>query len=99
VHVVLGPASWIARGLPVLNLQALDFVFLASIVAGLLALRRLRLVEERGPSAAGVSLADVQAEIRAAVRSVSSVAGLRFLSSFPYGIVRRRPSDDDQGSG
>jgi MFS family permease len=95
VHLVLGPASWVARGLPVLDLQALDFVFLASIAAGLLALRRLRLVEERGPSAAGVSLADVQAEIRAAVRSVSSVAGLRFLSSFPYGIVRRRSAESD----
>jgi len=97
------PFAW-AGGVPVVDLQALDFVFAASVVFGLFAMRRLRLVEERGRSLAAVSFADIQNEMRAAVRGVSNVAGLRLISGFPYGTLRRTPrtgeeerSDDNDG--
>lgn len=92
------PFDW-ASGMPVLDLRALDFVFVVSIAAGLFALRKLRFVEERGRSRAAVSFSDIQGEMRAAVRGVSNVAGLRLLSSFPYGALGRRPREEDEASG
>jgi MFS family permease len=74
---------------PALQLQGLDLVFAAAVVVGFYALRRLAFVQERGSLKEKLPLSELAAEVRATVRSISNVAGLRPLSSFPYGILRR----------
>ena len=81
---------------PALQLRGLDLVFAAAVVVGFYALRRLALVQERGSLKEKLPLSELAAEVRTTVRSISNVAGLRPLSSFPYGILRRqRPPEAD----
>jgi hypothetical protein len=81
---------------PALNLHWLDFVFAAAVLVGIYAMRRLALVIESGSLKDKLPLSELTAEMRSTVRNISNVAGLRPLSSFPYGILRRRtPYKDD----
>jgi MFS family permease len=86
VSVALGGAGRLGR----VSLDGLDFLFMASFVSGAVALRLLARVEERGGVQEKEMFAELYAEIRATARSLSSVAGLRALSSFPYGLARLR---------
>ncbi len=80
---------------PALQLRGLDIVFGAAVVFGFYALRRLALVQERGSLKEKLPLSELAAEVRTTVRSISNVAGLRQLSNFPYGILRRQAPPED----
>jgi len=70
-----------------LRLRHWDFFFLLAAVLGLYALHRLSVVEEQGHGEDRVMMAEVIAETRRAVASLSSVAGLRLMTAFPFGRV------------
>ncbi|MFH1743920.1 MAG: MFS transporter [bacterium] len=74
--------------LSALSLQGLDFLFVASFVFGLYSLHRLVLVQEVGEVKEDVVLTEFYGEFRKVVRNVSSVAGLRHLTYFPYVRLR-----------
>lgn len=75
--------------LTALDLAGLDFLFVLAVLFGLYSLHRLLLVREEGEIDDAVS-AELYKEVRRAVRHVSNVAGLRKLTSFPFGILARR---------
>ncbi|MBN1865660.1 MFS transporter [Candidatus Sumerlaeota bacterium] len=93
--------------LPALDLRALDFLFILAFLVGLLALRQLVRVREIGEVHEDVAAREFFAEVRKAARHVSSVAGLRRLTYFPYHFLlhrrrsnRVRPSEEGpSGSG
>lgn len=70
-----------------LRLRHWDFFFLLASVSGLYALHRLTLVEEQGRGEDRMMMTEVIAEARRAVASLSSVAGLRLMTTFPFGRV------------
>jgi len=86
VSLVLGASS----AHPGLRIDGLDLLFVASVIVGVASLRLLARVDERGEIKEKEMLGEVYGEIRAAARGLSSVPGLRALSSFPYGLVRWR---------
>lgn len=71
-----------------LHLHGLDFLFLCAFIFGLYALHRLIVVQEEGEVDEKVILFEFYAEIRKVVRHVSSIAGLRTLTYFPYARLR-----------
>jgi hypothetical protein len=72
-----------------LRLRGLDFVFLFSVVVGLVALTRLRSVTEEGEIEERIPFARFWVESWKVVARVSSVGGLRRLTFFPYVLLRR----------
>lgn len=73
--------------LPILSLQALDFVFLFSSLIGLLALNRLRKVSEYG-SVEGKKVVDGLIEsVILPIRGLSPVAGLRRIAFLPLSYM------------
>ncbi len=82
--------------LTALDLSGLDFLFAIAVVFGLYSLHRLLAVREEGEVEDGEAAAALYGEVRRAVRHVSTVAGLRRLSAFPYTLLRR-PRADDEG--
>ena len=70
-----------------LRLRHWDFFFLLAAVLGLYALHRLTLVEEQGLGEDRLMMQEVIAEARRAVASLSSVAGLRLMNTFPFGRI------------
>lgn len=70
-----------------LRLRHWDFFFLLAAVLGLYALHRLTLVHEQGHTTDNAMLQEVVAEARRAVASLSSVAGLRLMTAFPFGRI------------
>ena len=70
--------------LSALSLNGLDFLFLASLVFGLYALHRLTAVRESGEVKESIVLTEFYGELRRIVRNMSTVAGLRHLTYFPY---------------
>ena len=75
--------------MPALNLGGLDFLFVATIIFGLYSVHRLSAVEERGEVKESIILMELHGEIRSIVRSMSTVAGLRNLTYFPYMRLRK----------
>lgn len=82
---LVGPDALVRFDWTAFDLQGLDFVFLAAVLVGLYALHRLSVVEEAGEVEEGVVVTEFYQEVRKAVRNISSVAGLRHLTYFPYG--------------
>ncbi|MBI5094637.1 MAG: MFS transporter [Candidatus Hydrogenedentes bacterium] len=83
------------------DLRGLDFVFLAAFVLGLQAVHRLLAIREEGEVKEDVVLRQLYSEMRKSVsRQVSTVAGMRQLSSFPLGklrtVLRLQPADTPQ---
>lgn len=70
-----------------LRLRHWDFFFLLAAVLGLYALHRLSVVEEQGHGEDRAMMTEVIAETRRAVASLSSVAGLRLMTTFPFGRI------------
>ncbi|MBN1460558.1 MAG: MFS transporter [Armatimonadetes bacterium] len=96
--VALTVGSRSANGIatfPALSLHGLDLVFLVAVMVGIYAIRRLALVQERGSLSEKLPLGEIAAEMRTTVRNISNIAGLRQLSGFPYGILRRQPTGRD----
>jgi MFS family permease len=74
--------------LPVFSLKGLDFLFIGSFVVGFFALRQLIFVKEEGEVEEKVVMTHFYAQVRQAIRSISNVAGLRHLTSFPFAILK-----------
>jgi len=77
--------------LPVLSLSGFDFLFCITFVVGLFTLGALVAFREQGEVGREVILEALFAPMRHAVRPMSSVPGLGFLSQFPYSVLRRVP--------
>ncbi len=77
--------------LTALDLSGLDFLFVAAALFGLYALHRLLAVSEEGEIEEGAAL-ELYREVRRTVRNVSTVAGLRRLTYFPYSLLFYRPA-------
>lgn len=79
------PRHW---ALPALALQGLDFLFLGAFLIGAYALHRLLLVREEGEAAHRIAMRHVYGEVLKVLGEISSVPGLRQLTTFPYGVLR-----------
>ena len=77
--------------LPTFSLLGFDFVFCITFILGLFTLSALVAIREEGEASREVVLDALLAPMRHAVRPMSSVPGLNFLSQFPYSIIRRVP--------
>ena len=76
---------------PVFSIIGFDFLFCITFILGLLTLSALVAFREEGEVGREVVLDTLFAPMRHAVRPMSSVPGLNFLSQFPYAILRRVP--------
>lgn len=85
-----GPAGLVH--FPGLFLTGFDFLFALAFIIGLLSINLLVALREQGEVGKEVVLDELLAQARQVTRPVSSVPGLRFLSFFPYGYLRRVPS-------
>lgn len=72
-----------------LSLRAWDFFFITAALIGVYSIHRLALVREVGEVHERLVLIEVMIEARRAVRSLSTVAGLRQATEFPLEILRR----------
>jgi MFS family permease len=91
--------SRVALDLPTVDLRGLDFVFLMAFVFGVIALQRLIRVKEEGEVDEGVVRNALFAEMRRFAQQVSTVAGARQLTVFPYGTLkqwRKRQRESDR---
>lgn len=70
------------------NLRGLDFLFFFSFLCGIFALERLVAIHETGHVKKRVVVNEFFGEVRKMTRSVSTVAGLRQLTYFPYSRLR-----------
>lgn len=70
-----------------LRLRHWDFFFLLAPLLGLYALHRLTLVDEAGQGEDRAMMQEIVIETRRAVASLSSVAGLRLMNTFPFGRI------------
>lgn len=70
-----------------LRLRHWDFFFLLACVFGLYSLHRLTLVQEEGQGDDKAMMQEVIVEARRAVLGLSSVAGLRLMTAFPFGRI------------
>ena len=77
--------------LPTFDLIGFDFLFVITFVLGLFTLNILRALREEGEASREIVVDALLAPMQHAVRPMSSVPGLNFLSQFPYGILRRVP--------
>lgn len=77
--------------LPTFDLVGFDFLFIITFVLGLFTLDILRGLREEGEASREIVVNALLAPMQHAVRPMSSVPGLNFLSQFPYGILRRVP--------
>jgi len=80
--------SWISGARqfdgPAFKLQGLDFLFVVAGILGLLSLQLLLSVREVGEVEEDLLVGHLVAEMRQKIKSVSTIAGLRNLSFFPY---------------
>ncbi|MBN2455347.1 MAG: MFS transporter [Sedimentisphaerales bacterium] len=74
--------------LPTLNLQQWDFFFFLAFLIGLYSLHRLAMVKEAGEVEERIVVNELFTEVRAQVRTLSSVEGLRQMVSFPLSLVK-----------
>jgi MFS family permease len=72
-----------------LRLRHWDFFFLLACVFGIYSLHRLTGVDERGRDEDREMMQEIVAETRRSLFSLSSVAGLRLLTAFPFGRIVR----------
>ncbi len=94
-----GEERRVAFDLPTVDLRGLDFVFLIAFVLGVLAMQRLYHVREEGEVEEEVIRQALFSEMRKMVQQVSTVAGVRHITNFPYGSLkqwRKRPRDEDR---
>jgi MFS family permease len=77
--------------LPTFSLIGFDFLFCITFILGLFTLSALVALREEGEVGREVVLNALLAPMQQAMRPMSSVPGLNFLSQFPYGLLRRVP--------
>jgi len=77
-------------GFEALTFHSWTFFFALASALGLIALRLLRAVKERGEVTETISVQQLVAEARRSLHSLSSVAGLHKLAGFPFAMLRHR---------
>jgi MFS family permease len=87
-----GPTQFMQS--PAMSLTGLDFLFALAFVIGVLTLNALVNIHEEGEVGKEVVLDELMAHTRTVTRAVSSVPGLRFMSMFPFGLIRNIPGMD-----
>jgi MFS family permease len=75
--------------LPTVDFRGLDFVFSIAFLLGLIALHRLLAVKEEGEVEEALVRQELLLEMRRVARQVSTVAGMRMLTAFPYGTLKQ----------
>jgi len=83
----LGPHGAIV--IDAFRLTGLDFIFIFSILLGILALYRLAYVKEEGEVDERVVIEAIMAETRRNVRTISTVDGLRHTFEAPISLTRK----------
>lgn len=89
--VVLGEAARSFDLIP-FHLGGLDFLFAISFVLGLYAVHRLAAIREEGDVTEKVVVTELVAEVRKGVNTVATVPGLRYLTAFPFYLLRSAAS-------
>ena len=74
--------------LPAVDIQGLDFLFIASFLLGLYAMHRLLPVREEGEVEEAVVREQLLLEVRKTVKHISNVAGIRQITHFPFMVLR-----------
>ncbi len=75
-----------------ININHWDFFFIFSFVVGLYSLHRLSLIDEHGEVGEKVVLKELVESIKSPIRSMSSIAGVFEVLSYPFSfIVKRNP--------
>ena len=75
-------------GVYALSLEGLDFLFVIAAVIGLYSVYRLHLVKEKGEVKERIIITELTAEVMQQMRSLSTIGGLRQLTSLPLYIAR-----------
>ena len=75
-------------GIQAISFEGLDFLFIIAFVIGLYSMHRLYLVSEEGEVTERIVITELTAEMMQQMKSVSTVGGLRQLTSFPLYIAR-----------
>jgi MFS family permease len=75
-------------GVSALSLEGLDFLFIIAAVIGLYSVYRLHLVKEKGEVKERIIITELTAEVMQQMRSLSTIGGLRQLTSLPLYIAR-----------
>ena len=70
--------------IPAFSLRGLDFLFVTSFLFGLYAMHRLLAVKEAGEVEEKIVKNELYAQVRKTVENVSTVAGIRHITYFPY---------------
>jgi MFS family permease len=100
MKVTLEVMQWVEQrthfAVPTIDLRGLDFVFLFAFGLGILAMHRLLAVQEEGEVKEADVAQHMWIEIRRVVRQISTVAGMRQLTSFPYGMLEEGSKIADQ---
>ncbi len=71
------------------DIQQWDFFFMIAVVLGIFALSRLSLIREEGEVDQRVVIGTLASGLRTGTRNLSSIAGLRALTEFPFDILRK----------
>jgi len=85
--------KWTAPGgetsIPAIYIGHWDFFFLIAVVIGIYSVHRLALVREVGEVSENVVVGEFLADTKRAVRSFSTIAGLRMATEAPVSVLRR----------
>lgn len=82
----IGGHSW---DVPTFDLQGLDFVFIAAVIAGIVSLFLLAKVHEEGTVDEKLVREEAYNSVRQTFVSLSNVAGMRRMTYFPYELARK----------
>ena len=69
----------------------LKWLFICAVIFGVYALHRLLAVKEQGEVEENIVVTELYAEVLKTARQVSTVTGLRYLTEFPYAILKDLP--------
>lgn len=72
-----------------LKIEHWDFFFVLAAVVGLYSLHRLTAVREEGSVSEKVVLAEFLSETKRTIQNVSTIAGLRQITDWPFALVQR----------
>lgn len=75
-------------GIYAVNLRGLDFLFIIAFIFGLYSIHRLSMVTEEGEVTDRVMVTELTAEVAQQMKSLSTVGGLRQMTSFPLYMAR-----------
>jgi len=84
--------KWTSTGrelvIPTLSLQQWDFFFFLAFLVGLYSIHRLAMVKEIGEVKEDIVVHELVAEVKRGMRNLSTVGGLRYMTQFPFSVVK-----------